>query len=427
MEGIKSVLKESRYFEPPEELKEEAYIKGIDHYRELYRRSMEDPEGFWGELAKDLDWFEPPKEILKADFSIPEVQWFLGGKLNASYNCLDRHIQRGLGGKRAIIWQGEPKGESKILTYAELHTLVSKFANCLKALGVKKGDRVAIYLPMIPEVAIAMLACSRIGAIHSVVFSGFSPEALRQRIEDCGAEVLITADGYFRNGRRIPAKANADEALKDLDQVRKVVVVRRTGDDVPWKEGRDLWWHELMEGASPHCEPEVMDSEDILFILYTSGSTGKPKGVIHSTAGYLLYVGETLKWVFDLKEDDVYFCTADVGWVTGHSYVVYGPLLLGGTTLIYEGVPTWPEPDRFWEIIEGYRVTKFYTAPTAIRALMREGEEWVRKHDLSSLKILGSVGEPINPEAWLWYYQVVGGGRCPIMDTWWQTETGGSS
>lgn len=424
-ERIDSILKESRVFQPPEELKGEAYIGGLDHYRQLYQRSMEDPEGFWGNLAKDLDWFEEPKEILKADFSLPEVQWFLGGKLNASYNCLDRHLQRGLENKPALIWQGEPKEEARILTYGELHREVSKFANCLKALGVKKGDRVALYLPMIPEVTIAMLACCRIGAIHSVVFSGFSPEALRHRIEDCGARILITADGYYRNGRTIPSKVNADEALKDLPEVEKVIVVKRTGEEVPWREERDLWWHDLMEKANSRCEPEAMDSEDVLFILYTSGSTGKPKGVIHSTAGYLLYVGETLKWVFDLKDRDVYFCTADVGWVTGHSYVVYGPLLLGGTTLMYEGVPTWPEPDRFWEIIEKYRVTKFYTAPTAIRALMREGEEWVRRHDLSSLKILGSVGEPINPEAWLWYFTVVGGGRCPIMDTWWQTETGG--
>ncbi len=422
---ILSILREERVFEPPEDLKEMAHIKGIDHYRELYRRSLQDPEGFWGELAEELDWYERWKEVLRWDFSKPEVEWFRGGKLNASYNCLDRHLRGWRRNKAALIWQGEPPDEYRILTYQQLHYFVSKFANGLRALGVKKGDRVAIYLPMIPEVAIAMLGCCRIGAIHSVVFGGFSPEALRQRIADCGAEVLITADAYWRNGRIIRSKENADEALKDLSQVRKVVVVRRMGVEVPWIQGRDLWWHELLEKASPSCPPEVMDSEDPLFILYTSGSTGKPKGVVHSTAGYLLYVAQTLKWVFDLRDEDVYFCTADVGWVTGHSYVVYGPLLLGATTLMYEGVPTWPEPDRFWEIVERYRVTKFYTAPTAIRALMKEGDEWVKNHDLSSLKILGSVGEPISPEAWLWYFYVVGQGRCPIMDTWWQTETGG--
>jgi len=423
--GILSILREKRVFEPPEDLKETAYIRGVDHYRELHQRSLRDPEGFWGELAGELDWYERWEEVLRWDFEKPQVEWFRGGKLNASHNCLDRHLRGWRRNKAALIWQGEPPDEYRILTYQQLHYFVSKFANGLRALGVKKGDRVAIYLPMIPEVAIAMLGCCRIGAIHSVVFSGFSPEALRQRIADCGAEVLITADAYWRNGRIIRSKENADEALKDLSQVRKVVVVRRMGVEVPWVQGRDLWWHELLEKASPSCPPEVMDSEDPLFILYTSGSTGKPKGVVHSTGGYLLYVAQTLKWVFDLRDEDVYFCTADVGWVTGHSYVVYGPLLLGATTLMYEGVPTWPEPDRFWEIVERYRVTKFYTAPTAIRALMKEGDEWVRRHDLSSLKILGSVGEPINPEAWLWYYYVVGQGRCPIMDTWWQTETGG--
>ena len=425
--GIVSMLEETRVFEPPEELKREAYIKSMEEYREIYRRSIEDPEGFWGELADQLEWYRKWDKVLEWDFDKPEIRWFIGGKLNASYNCLDRHLRTWRRNKAALIWQGEPLEESRVFTYQQLYYYVCKFANVLKRFGVRKGDRVSIYLPMIPEVAIAMLACARIGAIHSVVFGGFSAESLRDRINDCGAKVLITADGYYRNGRIIQSKANTDQALEECPGVESVIVVRRLGIDISFRKGRDFWWHEEMsrEGIRPVCEPEVMDAEDPLFILYTSGSTGKPKGVIHTTGGYLLFVSQTLKWVFDIKEEDVFFCTADVGWVTGHSCVVYGPLTLGATSVMFEGVPTYPEPDRYWEIVERYGVTKFYTAPTVIRALMKEGEGWVRRRDLSTLKILGSVGEPINPEAWMWYYENVGGGRCPIMDTWWQTETGG--
>jgi acetyl-CoA synthetase len=423
---IDSLLKEKRLFEAPEEIKREAYIKDLEHYRELHQKALRNPEAFWSEIAEEeLTWFERWKKVSEGDFERLNIKWFIDGKLNAAYNCLDRHLGTWRKNKAALIWIGEPLGEWKVFTYSQLHNLVSKFANVLKALGVKRGDRVAIYLPMIPEVVIAMLACARIGAIHSVVFSGFSPESLRGRIEDAQAELLITADAYYRNGRIIKSKENADDAVKHLTNIKHVIVVKRMGIEIPWDKDRDLWFHELMERASDECPCEVMDAEDPLFILYTSGSTGKPKGVVHSTGGYLVHVARSLRWVFNIREDDVFFCTADVGWVTGHSYVVYGPLCVGATTLIYEGVPTWPEPDRYWRIIEEWKVTKFYTAPTALRALMREGDKWVEKHDLSSLKILGSVGEPINPEAWLWYYSVVGKGRCPIMDTWWQTETGG--
>lgn len=425
---IFSMLEETRVFQPSDEIKKGAYIKNMEEYKNLYRKSIEDPEGFWGEMGQQLDWYKKWTKVLDWDFSKPEVKWFKGGKLNASYNCLDRHLNTWRSHKAAIIWQGEPLEESKVYTYQQLHYHVCKFANVLKKFGVKKGDRVSIYLPMIPELPIAMLACARIGAIHSVVFGGFSAESLRDRINDCGSKILITADGYYRSGRIIPGKANADEALQDCPQVEKVIVVKRLGiDDVTIVKERDVWWHEEIakEDIHPVCDPEKMDAEDILYILYTSGSTGKPKGVIHTTAGYLLFVQQTLKWVFNIKDEDVFFCTADIGWVTGHSYVVYGPLALGATSLMYEGVPTYPAPDRFWEIVERYKVNVFYTAPTAIRALMREGEKWVNTRDLSSLKILGSVGEPINPEAWMWYHINVGKGRCPIMDTWWQTETGG--
>ena len=399
----------------------------MEEYRELYQKSIKDPEKFWGELAEGLDWSKKWDKVLEWDFNKPEIKWFLGGKLNASYNCLDRHLNTWRSNKVALIWQGEPLEENRFFTYQQLHYHVCKFANVLKKFGVKKGDRVSIYLPMIPELPIAMLACARIGAIHSVVFGGFSSEALRDRINDCGSKFLITADGYYRNGRIVQNKINADEALKDCPGVEKVVVVKRLGIDVPFTKERDVWWNEEMakKDIKPSCEPVLMDAEDVLFILYTSGSTGKPKGVIHTTGGYLLFVYQTLKWVFDIKEEDVFFCTADIGWVTGHSYVVYGPLALGGTTLMFEGVPTYPNPGRFWEIVERYKVSVFYTAPTAIRALMREGEAWVKQRGLSSLRLLGSVGEPINPEAWKWYYTNVGQERCPIMDTWWQTETGG--
>ena len=425
--GSAASLGERKFFEPPDGVKMKAYIKKMEEYRELYQKSFNDPAKFWGELGEQLDWYKKWDKVLEFDFNKPEVKWFKGGKLNASYNCLDRHLNHWRSNKVALIWQGEPLEENRIFTYQQLHYHVCKFANVLKKFGVKKGDRVSIYLPMIPELPIAMLACARIGAIHSVVFGGFSSEALRDRINDCWSKVLITADGYYRSGRIVPNKVNADEALKNCPDVEKVIVVKRLGIDVPFSKERDVWWHEEIrkEDIKLNCEPEMMDAEDILFILYTSGSTGKPKGVIHTTGGYLLFVYQTLKWVFDLKDEDVFFCTADIGWVTGHSYVVYGPLALGATSLMFEGVPTYPNPDRFWEIVERYRVSVFYTAPTAIRALMREGEEWVKKRGISSLRILGSVGEPINPEAWRWYYTNVGQERCPIMDTWWQTETGG--
>lgn len=425
--GFVSILGEKKLYEPPDGVKMKAYIKTMEEYKELYRKSIDDPAKFWGELAEQLDWYKKWDKVLEYDFYKPEVKWFKGGKLNASYNCLDRHLNHWRSNKVALIWQGEPLEENRVFTYQQLHYHVCKFANVLKKFGVKKGDRVSIYLPMIPELPMAMLACARIGAIHSVVFGGFSSEALRDRINDCGSKILITADGYYRSGRIIPNKINADEALKDCPEVEKVIVVKRLGIDVPFSKERDVWWHEEIrkEDIKLYCEPEIMDAEDDLFILYTSGSTGKPKGVIHTTGGYLLFVYQTLKWVFDLKDEDVFFCTADIGWVTGHSYVVYGPLALGATSLMFEGVPTYPNPDRFWEIVERYRVSVFYTAPTAIRALMREGEGWVKKRGISSLRMLGSVGEPINPEAWKWYYTNVGQERCPIMDTWWQTETGG--
>ena len=420
-------MEEKKVFDPPDGIKMKAYIKRMEDYRELYQRSLKDPDGFWGELADHLDWYKKWDKVLEYDFDKPDIKWFIGGKLNASYNCLDRHLNSWRSNKVALIWQGEPLEENRIFTYQQLHYHVCKFANVLQKFGVKKGDRVSIYLPMIPELPMAMLACARIGAIHSVVFGGFSSNALRDRINDCGSKILITADGYYRGGRIVQNKANANEALKDCPGVEKVIVVKRLGIDVPFVKERDVWWHEEMakEDIKLHCEPKMMDSEDILFILYTSGSTGKPKGVIHTTGGYLLFVQQTLQWVFDMREEDVFFCTADIGWVTGHSYVVYGPLALGATTLMFEGVPTYPNPDRFWEIIERYRVSIFYTAPTAIRALMKEGEGWVKRRGISSLRILGSVGEPINPEAWRWYYKNIGQERCPIMDTWWQTETGG--
>jgi acetyl-CoA synthetase len=425
--GVGTALGEKKLFEPLGGVRMKAYIKTMEEYKELYQKSIKDPAKFWGELAEQLDWYKKWDKVLEYDFNKPEIKWFRGGKLNASYNCLDRHLNHWRSNKVALIWQGEPLEENRIFTYQQLHYHVCKFANVLKKFGVKKGDRVSIYLPMIPELPIAMLACARIGAIHSVVFGGFSSEALRDRINDCGSKILITADGYYRSGRIVPNKINANEALKDCPEVENVIVVRRLGIDVPFSKERDVWWHEEMakEDIKLFCEPEMMDAEDILFILYTSGSTGKPKGVIHTIGGYLLFVQQTLKWVFDIKDEDVFFCTADIGWVTGHSYVVYGPLALGATCLMFEGVPTYPNPDRFWEIVERYRVSIFYTAPTAIRALMREGEGWVKKRGISSLRILGSVGEPINPEAWRWYYTNVGQERCPIMDTWWQTETGG--
>jgi len=423
---ITSMMEEKRVFKPSKESKQRAYIKSLGEYKRIYQRSIEDPKGFWGELAEQIDWYKKWDKVLVANFKEAKHEWFVGGKLNVSYNCLDRHLKTWRKNKAALVWEGDG-GESKTLTYQELHYLVCKFANVLKKHGVKKGDRVTIYLPMIPELAIAMLACARIGAIHSVVFGGFSADALRDRILGCRAKTLICADGYYRGGRIIRSKDNPDAALQECPKVKDVIVVRRANIGVNMQPGRDYWWHEEMtaEDIKPYCEPEVMDAEDPLFILYTSGSTGKPKGVLHTQAGYLLFAYQTFKWIFDVKEEDTFWCTADIGWVTGHSYIVYGPLAFGATSLMFEGVPTYPHPDRFWDIVEKYRVNIFYTAPTALRALMKEGEEWPNKHDLSSLRILGSVGEPINPEAWMWYYNVIGKENCPIVDTWWQTETGG--
>ncbi len=425
--GFSSVMEETRKFDPPLELSEKAYIKSMAQYRLLHDLSMKDPEGFWGELAEQLTWFKKWNKVVEYDFVEADIKWFIGGKINVTYNCLDRHLNTWRKNQAALIWEGEPVGESRVYTYQQLHNEVCKFANVLKKLGVKKGDRVSIYLPMIPELPIAMLACARIGAIHSVVFGGFSAEALRDRILDCGAKTLITCDAGYRSGKVVPTKQNADAALAECPDVKKVVVVKRSGASVDMEMDRDFWWDELMvaDDITSVCKAEVMDAEDPLFILYTSGSTGKPKGVLHTTAGYLLYVYQTFKWIFDYQDEDTFWCTADIGWVTGHSYIVYGPLAFGATSLMFEGVPNYPRPDRFWDIVEKYKVTIFYTAPTAIRAMMKDGDDWPKKHDLSSLRILGSVGEPINPGAWMWYYNVIGNGRCPIVDTWWQTETGG--
>ena len=411
---------------PPKELSKKAYIKSLDEYRKIYQASVDNPEKFWAELAEQLDWYKKWDKVLVEDFKEAKHQWFVGGKLNVCYNCLDRHLKTWRKNKAALIWEGDI-GDIKTLTYQELHYQVCKFANVLKKHGIKKGDRVSIYLPMVLELPIAMLACARIGAVHSVVFGGFSAEALRDRMLDCGTKLLICSDGYYRGGRVIRSKDNADAALKACPDVKDAIVVKRAGIGINMQLGRDYWWNDEMaaEDIKPYCEPEVMDAEDPLFILYTSGSTGKPKGVLHTQAGYLLYTYQTFKWIFDVKDEDTFWCTADIGWVTGHSYIVYGPLAFGATSLMFEGVPNYPHPDRFWDIVEKYRVNIFYTAPTAIRALMREGDEWTNKHDLTSLRILGSVGEPINPEVWLWYYHVIGKGKCPVVDTWWQTETGG--
>jgi len=425
MADIESLLKEKRSFKPSSD-----FIKNANWdkktIRELRKLGANHPERFWAKMAKEnVSWFTLWKKVL--EWKPPTAKWFIGGKLNVSYNCLDRHLvgkKAWRRNKAAIIWEGEP-GDTKVLTFGALHLEVCRFANVLKDLGVKKGDRVALYMPMIPELAIAMLACTRIGVIHSVVFGGFSAEALRDRIVDAGAHVVVTADGGYRKGAPHALKPAVDEAIADLDAVKHVVVVRRTGEAVAWKSGRDHWWHDLMQGASTKCAPAKLDAEHPLFILYTSGTTGKPKGILHTTGGYLTHVTTTAKAIFDLKESDTYWCTADIGWITGHSYVIYGILANGVTSLMYEGVPTHPGPDRFWDIIERHRVSVFYTAPTAIRTFVRLGNEHPNKHDLSSLRVLGSVGEPINPEAWMWYHQVIGRRRCPIVDTWWQTETGG--
>ncbi len=420
MPEIDNLLHENRQFPPNEHWRTHAHVTDP----EIYARAARDPEAFWAELARELDWIRPWDRVL--DWKSPYARWFEGGKINASANCLDRHVRSARRNKAAIIWEGEP-GDRRTLTYWDLFRQVGAFANVLRSLGVKRGDRVALYLPLIPELAIAMLACARIGAVHSVVFGGFSAESLRDRINDAQAVLLVTADGGYRRGHIVPLKKMADEALRETPSIRNVVVVQRqpgTVDEGLLTAGRDRWYHELMANADPRCEPEAMDAEDMLYILYTSGTTGKPKGIVHTTAGYLLGTYVTTKWVFDLKEDDVYWCTADIGWVTGHSYVVYGPLSNGATVLMYEGAPDWPEKDRFWALIERYGVTIFYTAPTAIRAFMRWGTQWPGKRDLSTLRLLGSVGEPINPEAWIWYHEHIGRERCPVVDTWWQTETG---
>jgi acetyl-CoA synthetase len=423
---FRSLMEEKRRFDPPEELSERAYIGIVEDYLRLYQESISDPEGFWERQAKEeISWFSPWETTFQWDVEDARITWFKGGKLNAAYNCLDRHVKSWRKNKAAIIWQGESPDETRTFTYQQLLNEVCRFANVLKKHGVRKGDRISIYLPMIPELVIAMLACARIGAMHSIVFGGFSAESLRERINDSDCSLLITSDGSYRNGKVIPLKSNADAALSEETPIEKVIVVKRTGLPVEMREDRDVWWHDEVMDAPIECEPEVMDAEDPLFILYTSGSTGKPKGVLHTTGGYMLYTTVSFRYIFDCHEEDVYWCTADIGWITGHSYIVYGPLSAGATSIMFEGVPTYPEKDRFWEIVEKYGVSIFYTAPTAIRALMKEGERWPNGRDLGSLRILGSVGEAINPEAWMWYYNVIGKGRCPIVDTWWQTETGG--
>jgi len=417
-------MSEGKIYPVPKAFAEQAHINA-EQYESMYRRSLEDPDGFWAEQAEAfVSWSKPWDRVQDWDFHKGHIRWFEGGRLNVSYNCLDRHLDT-RGDQVAIIWEGDDPAVDRKITYRELHEEVCRFANVLKSRGVGKGDRVCIYMPMVPEAAVAMLACTRIGAVHSIVFGGFSPDSLRDRILDSDCRTLITADEGVRGGKAIPLKANADKALEECPNVHTCVVIRRTGGDVGWQDGRDVWYDELMADASSDCPVEEMDAEDPLFILYTSGSTGKPKGVLHTTGGYLVFAAMTHKYTFDYHDGDIYWCTADVGWVTGHTYIVYGPLANGAITLMFEGVPNYPDASRFWQVIDKHQVNQFYTAPTAIRALMRAGEEPVRKTSRRSLKLLGTVGEPINPEAWEWYYHVVGDGRCPIVDTWWQTETGG--
>ena len=419
--AITSVLKETRVFKPAPAFSKTAHVSSLGQYKRLYAQSVRNPERFWGKVASDLLWSKKWSKVLR--WKEPHAEWFAGGKLNVSENCLDRHVATWRKNKAALVWEGEP-GDSRTLTYGDLHRETCRFANVLKSLGVEKGDRVVIYMPLIPEAAIAMLACARIGAPHSVVFGGFSAESLKDRVIDCGAKVVVTADGGYRRGAVIPLKTNVDQAVAATPTIRHVVVVRRTGGAVRMEPGRDVWWHEWMETVDAECPAEPLDSEHPLFILYTSGSTGKPKGILHSTGGYLVQTAFSSLMVFDLKDEDTYWCTADIGWVTGHSYVLYGPLANGATSVIYEGAPNWPQPDRLWRIVEKHRVTIFYTAPTAIRAFMRWGDQYPQKCDLKSLRLLGTVGEPINPEAWMWYRANIGKNRCPIVDTWWQTETG---
>jgi acetyl-CoA synthetase len=419
--NIDSMLQEKRVFKPSKAFAKAAHVGSLKEYQKMYKRSLEKPDKFWAEAAAELHWFKKWRTVCQ--WKPPFAKWFVGGQINASYNCLDRHLTGARRNKAAIIWEGEP-GDSVTLTYQQLHREVCLFANVLKKHGVKSGDRVVIYLPMIPQAVIAMLACARIGAVHSVVFGGFSAEALKERINDCGAKVLITADGGYRRGAVVPLKGNADLAVQGTPTIKSVIVAQRTKQPIEMTADRDHWWHEEVLKVNDDCPAAKLDSEHPLYILYTSGSTGKPKGILHTTGGYLVGTYLTTKYVFDLKEEDIYFCTADVGWVTGHSYVVYGVLANGGTSLMYEGAPNHPQPDRFWEIIAKYKVNILYTAPTAIRAFIKWGDEWPEKHDLSSLRLLGTVGEPINPEAWMWYHEKIGAKRCPIVDTWWQTETG---
>jgi len=426
--AIESNLQEKRVFPPPAEFAANAHIKSMDEYKKLYRESIDNPEKFWGDAASKLHWFKKWDRVLEGN--APNAKWFVGGKINVSYNCLDYQIEQGRGDKTAILFEAEPLGASgkpdiRRITYRELRNDVCKLANGLKKLGVKKGDRVTIYMPMVPEAAMAMLACARIGAVHSVIFGGFSSHAIADRVEDAKSDIIITADGGYRRGNLVPLKKNVDEALKKTDRVKTVVVLKRTGGEANMQQGRDVWWTDVIAGQNAECPAEQMDSEDTLFVLYTSGSTGKPKGIQHTTGGYIVGMQITTKYVFDLHDKDIYWCTADVGWITGHSYVVYGPLANGATSFMYEGAPNFPDFSRFWAMIERHKITIFYTAPTAIRAFMKQGREMVDKHDLSSLRLLGTVGEPINPEAWMWYQDVIGHKKCPIVDTWWQTETGG--
>jgi acetyl-CoA synthetase len=419
--AIESTLQETRIFSPPPEFSANAHIKSFAEYEQIYAQAAENPEEFWASAAENLHWFKKWDTVLK--WTEPHAEWFVGGKINASYNCLDRHLENHRKNKAAIIWEGEP-GETRTLTYQQLHRQVCKFANVLKKVGIKTGDRIALYMPLVPELAIAMLACARIGATHTVIFGGFSADAIRDRVNDGECKLIVTADGGFRRGAEIKLKETVDKAVEQTPSVENVIVYKRTGSNVAMKIGRDYWWHELMETVSDDCPAEELDSEHPLFILYTSGTTGKPKGILHTTGGYMTATYLTSKWIFDLRDEDTYWCTADIGWVTGHSYVVYGPMANGTTVFMYEGAPNHPEPDRFWRIIERHKINILYTAPTAIRAFIKWGEQYPLKHDLSSLRLLGTVGEPINPEAWMWYHTIIGKGKCPIVDTWWQTETG---
>ncbi len=424
---IESVMLENRIFPPSADFSRRSLVKSFADYQEIYKRSVDDENGFWAEKAEELEWFKKWDNVREGGYENVDFKWFIGGQLNVSYNCVDRHLTTARKNKAALIWQGEPEEDTRIITYQQLGLEVSRFANVLKKHGIGRGDKVMLYMPMIPELAVAMLACARIGAVHSVVFGGFSSQSLIDRINDCGAVAMITADAGYRSGKVVTLKNNVDIALEQSPSVKTCIVYKRVGGEIDMKPGRDFWWHEEVtaDDISNTCRCEPMDSEDPLFILYTSGSTGKPKGALHTTAGYLLYAKQTFEWVFDYRDEDTFWCTADIGWITGHSYIVYGPLAAGATSVMFEGVPTYPDAGRFWKIVDKFQVNTFYTAPTAIRALMREGEKWVRKYDLDSLRLLGTVGEPINPEAWMWYHTHIGKEKCPIVDTWWQTETGG--